>query len=112
MAVLLTPTIAAFSQGKEPSLQILAQFACRFRRARVKEGLQYVSFEFEVSSGDDIRVISHRDGSNYSMLNAIQLVAIAPATNSTATSLDRDNEPSDPAESEKPQGSSSEIESS
>jgi hypothetical protein len=36
-----------------------------------------VSFEFDVPPGKNVRIISHRDGSDYSMFNAIQLVPIA-----------------------------------
>jgi hypothetical protein len=40
------------------------------------EGVQYVVFEFSVENGDDVKFISHRDGSDYSMFNAIQIVPI------------------------------------
>lgn len=45
-----------------------------FRSGELIEGVQYVTFEFDVAVGDEIRIISRRDGSSYSMLNAIQFV--------------------------------------
>ena len=50
-----------------------------FRSKEFKEGVQYVSFEFDVPAGKSIRFISHRDGSDYSMFNAIQLVPVVKA---------------------------------
>lgn len=47
-----------------------------FQSSELKKGVHYVTFEFEVAAADTIRIISHRDGSGYSMLNAIQLVPI------------------------------------
>lgn len=47
-----------------------------YRSAKMAEGVQYVSFEFNVGGGDKVKIISHRDGSDYSMFNAIQLVPI------------------------------------
>ncbi len=43
-----------------------------------KEGNQFVTFEFDVTAGESVRFISHRDGSDYSMFNAIQLLPITP----------------------------------
>lgn len=48
-----------------------------FRSKEFEEGVQFVSFEFDVPPGETVRIISHRDGSEYSMFNAIQLVPIA-----------------------------------
>lgn len=48
-----------------------------FQSKEFEEGVQFVSFEFEVPRGETVRIISHRDGSEYSMFNAIQLVPIA-----------------------------------
>lgn len=42
--------------------------------ATLKEGTHYVTFDFEIEAGETIRIISHRDGSDYSMFNAIQLM--------------------------------------
>ena len=50
-----------------------------FRATDFTEGVQYVCFEFDVVAGQDVRIISHRDGSGYSMFNAIQLVPIQDA---------------------------------
>lgn len=47
-----------------------------FRSPRLQEGVQYVTFDFDVSCEDEIHIISHRDGSRYSMFNAIQLVPL------------------------------------
>lgn len=46
----------------------------RYRSMKLKEGLQYVVFDISVSSNETVRVVSHRDGSSYSMFNAIQIV--------------------------------------
>lgn len=48
-----------------------------FQSKEFEEGVQFVSFEFDVPRGETVRIISHRDGSEYSMFNAIQLVPIA-----------------------------------
>jgi len=48
-----------------------------FQSKEFEEGVQFVSFEFDVPRGETVRIISHRDGSDYSMFNAIQLVPIA-----------------------------------
>ncbi|MCA9138313.1 MAG: hypothetical protein KDB00_16195 [Planctomycetales bacterium] len=45
-----------------------------YRSHKMIDGVQYVSFDFGVGVGDEVRFISHRDGSGYSMFNAIQLV--------------------------------------
>lgn len=55
----------------------------RFRSAPFKEGVQYVVFEFTVHAGEEVTFISHRDGSDYSMFNAIQLVPIEPFSKSS-----------------------------
>ena len=47
-----------------------------FRSSMLVDGVHYVSFEILVSAGEDVRITSHRDGSGYSMFNAIQLVPI------------------------------------
>ncbi|MCH1494215.1 MAG: hypothetical protein L7U72_03210 [Rubripirellula sp.] len=46
----------------------------RYRSMKLKEGLQYVVFDLSVSANEAVRVVSHRDGSSYSMFNAIQIV--------------------------------------
>ena len=46
----------------------------RFRSSPFIEGIHYVRFDFEVAAGDAVKFISHRDGSDLSMFNAIQLV--------------------------------------
>ena len=48
-----------------------------FRSQQFAEGVHYVCFEFVVADGQSVRIISHRDGSGYSMFNAIQLVPLA-----------------------------------
>lgn len=48
-----------------------------FRSKGFEEGVQFVSFEFDVPRGETVRIISRRDGSRYSMFNAIQLMPIA-----------------------------------
>lgn len=48
----------------------------RYREKPLAEGIQYVTFEFTVHTGEDVKFISHRDGSEYSMFNAIQIVPI------------------------------------
>ena len=47
-----------------------------FRKTPLQEGVQYVTFKFEVKPGQTVDFISHRDGSNYSMFNAIQIVPL------------------------------------
>ncbi len=47
-----------------------------FQSPELKKGVHYVAFQFDVRIGENIRIISRRDGSNYSMLNAIQLVPV------------------------------------
>jgi hypothetical protein len=54
-----------------------------FRSTDFTEGVHYVSFEFDVVAGQDVRIISHRDASGYSMFNAIQLVPIHDAVSET-----------------------------
>lgn len=44
-----------------------------FREPAFKEGVHYVKFAFDVKQGDDVTFISHRDGSAYSIFNAIQI---------------------------------------
>lgn len=48
-----------------------------FRSTEFREGRQYVSFEFDVATGEDVSFISHRDGSGYSMFNAFQIVPLS-----------------------------------
>ena len=45
-----------------------------FRSQQFTEGVQYVKFEATVKDGKPLRIVSHRDGSDYSMFNAIQVV--------------------------------------
>lgn len=45
-----------------------------FRSHQFTEGVQYVKFEASVKDGQPLRIVSHRDGSDYSMFNAIQVV--------------------------------------
>ncbi|MGI9469628.1 MAG: hypothetical protein ACR2OA_21070 [Rubripirellula sp.] len=47
-----------------------------FRSKDLKEGNQYVTFEFTVADDAQVRITSHRDGSAYSMFNAIQIVPL------------------------------------
>jgi hypothetical protein len=47
-----------------------------FRESPFVDGVHYVTFDFDVEFGNDVRFISHRDGSDYSMFNAIQIVPI------------------------------------
>lgn len=47
-----------------------------FRQRPYIEGVQYVRFQFAVAAGQQVRFVSHRDGSNYSMFNAIQLAKL------------------------------------
>lgn len=47
-----------------------------FRSPEFKEGVQFVSFEFSIVDGEPIKLTSKRDGSNYSMFNAIQVVRL------------------------------------
>jgi hypothetical protein len=47
-----------------------------YRSAKYREGNQYVSFEFTVSEHEPVRITSFRDGSSYSMFNAIQIVRL------------------------------------
>ena len=48
----------------------------RYRQHPFIEGVHYVVFEFSVQTGDKVKFISHRDGSDYSMFNAIQLLPL------------------------------------
>lgn len=45
-----------------------------FRSQQFSEGVQYVKFEARIKDGLPLRIVSHRDGSDYSMFNAIQVV--------------------------------------
>jgi hypothetical protein len=45
----------------------------KFRSEKFEEGLQYVSFEFTATADQPVTITSHRAGSGYSMLNAIQI---------------------------------------
>jgi hypothetical protein len=47
-----------------------------YRVTPYREGIHYVQFEVFVESEQELKIISHRDGSDYSMFNAIQLVPI------------------------------------
>tara|TARA_R110002111_G_scaffold2705_4_gene17937 strand:+ start:22881 stop:24800 length:1920 start_codon:yes stop_codon:yes gene_type:complete len=47
-----------------------------FRTQPYREGLQYVSFDFTIRAGEELDLISHRAGSDYSMFNAIQIVPL------------------------------------
>lgn len=66
----------------------------KFQSKEFKEGVQFVSFEFDVPRGETVRIISHRDGSEYSMFNAIQLVPLAAERPSEEES-DKDDLPRD-----------------
>ena len=46
----------------------------RFREQKFAEGNQYVRFEVVLHKPDDLKITSRRDGSSYSMFNAIQIV--------------------------------------
>lgn len=48
----------------------------RYRSLEMTEGVHYVTFKFKVQSGEEVKFVSHRDGSSYSMFNAIQLVPL------------------------------------
>lgn len=61
------------SMGKKPTAN---DDTWRFREYPLVEGIQFVTFDFDVKSGQEIHFISHRDGSDYSMFNAIQIVPI------------------------------------
>ncbi|MEQ9407558.1 MAG: M56 family metallopeptidase [Fuerstiella sp.] len=58
-----------------------------FRSKEFREGCQYVVFEFEAVAGTPVKIVSHRDGSGYSMFNAIQLMALDKPRPPTATRL-------------------------
>jgi hypothetical protein len=45
-----------------------------FRKLEFAEGVQYVKFEARIEPGQPLQIVSQRDGSNYSMFNAIQIV--------------------------------------
>lgn len=62
-----------------------------FQSKEFEEGVQFVSFKFDVPRGETVRIISHRDGSEYSMFNAIQLVPVA---------AERPNEDESPSDEE------------
>lgn len=47
-----------------------------FRSKTLSEGVQYVSFEFVVEDSAPVKITSKRAGSDYSMLNAIQIVRL------------------------------------
>ena len=47
-----------------------------YRSQPMTEGIQYVTFDFDVWRGNKVKFISHRDGSSYSMFNAIQIVPL------------------------------------
>lgn len=47
-----------------------------FRAETLEEGVQFVSFEIAVTDESPINIISKRDGSGYSMFNAIQIVRV------------------------------------
>lgn len=60
----------------------------KFQDEEFQEGVQYVSFEFDVRRGETVRIISHRDGSDYSMLNAIQLVPVIEKRSGSSPELE------------------------
>ena len=68
----------------------------KFQSKEFQEGVQFVSFEFDVPAGETVRIISHRDGSDYSMFNAIQLVPVA-AQQPSDVEPDQDDPSDDPA---------------
>ena len=47
-----------------------------FRSKELQEGNQYVTFNFTVTDDDLVCITSHRDGSAYSMFNAIQILPL------------------------------------
>ncbi|PAY20142.1 hypothetical protein CKO51_07785 [Rhodopirellula sp. SM50] len=47
-----------------------------YRSQPMTEGVQYVTFDFDLWRGNEVKFISHRDGSSYSMFNAIQIVPL------------------------------------
>lgn len=47
-----------------------------FRSNELQEGNQYVTFDFTVTDNDPVCITSHRDGSSYSMFNAIQILPL------------------------------------
>ena len=49
-----------------------------YRNQPYREGVQYVSFDFDIKTGQELTLTSFRADSNYSMFNAIQIV---PQTN-------------------------------
>ena len=50
-----------------------------YRTEPYREGLQYVSFNFNKRAGEEVTLISHRGPSGYSMFNAIQIVPLTKA---------------------------------
>ncbi|MDV6032575.1 MAG: hypothetical protein F9B45_21315 [Phycisphaera sp. RhM] len=52
-----------------------------YRSQPMTEGIQYVTFDFDVWRGNEVKIISHRDGSSYSMFNAIQIVPLRHKAN-------------------------------
>lgn len=61
------------SFGKKPTLN---DGSTDFRSPKLAEGVQYVSMEFMVTGDQPVVITSHRSGSSYSMLNAIQIVPV------------------------------------
>jgi hypothetical protein len=45
-----------------------------YRSLKFVEGVQYVRFEIKIDENQPVHIVSQRDGSNYSMFNAIQVV--------------------------------------
>ncbi len=47
-----------------------------YRSSELIKGVQFVTFDFQITQGEKARVISRRAGSRYSMFNAIQIVPL------------------------------------
>lgn len=47
-----------------------------YRDKKYREGVQYVQYVIEVEEGQPLEIISKRDGSDYAMLNAVQIVKV------------------------------------
>ncbi len=59
--------------GRKPTLN---DGSWDFQSLEYEEGVQFVSFEFVTDGRQPVQITSHRSGSSYSMLNAIQLVPV------------------------------------
>lgn len=61
------------SYGRKPTLN---DGSWKFRSKTLEEGVQYVRFPFTAEADQPVTITSHRAGSGYSMLNAIQIVPV------------------------------------